>query len=213
MPLPKPVEREHLHSRRIQCEGFRRSDGLWDIEARMVDDKTYGFPNEDRGGRIDAGEAIHDMSLRITLDLDFVIHDVVAVTDFTPFTVCGEVAEGMRRLIGLRITAGWMREVRARVGRTLGCTHLVELLGPLATTAYQTMHWEQEKRDRSQEGRSKPKVINTCHAMADDGPIVERQWPEFYVSEKNKMAVHNKQGAGCRSELVREEHARSPDRE
>ncbi|MEJ1369101.1 MAG: DUF2889 domain-containing protein, partial [Candidatus Sedimenticola sp. (ex Thyasira tokunagai)] len=108
---------------------------------------------------------------------------------------------------------GWMREVRARVGRTLGCTHLVELLGPLATTAYQTMHWEQEKRDRSQEGRSKPKVINTCHAMADDGPIVERQWPEFYVSEKNKMAVHNKQGAGCRSELVREEHARSPDRE
>lgn len=150
----------------------------------MVDEKSYGFPNEDRGGRIEAGEAIHDMSLRATLDLDFVIQDMVAVTDFTPFTVCGEVAEGMRQLIGLRITSGWMREVRARVGNTLGCTHLIELLGPMATTAYQTMHWEQEKRDRSQMGRLRPKVIDTCHAMASDGPVVKQQWPEFYVTVK-----------------------------
>ncbi|MES9904159.1 MAG: DUF2889 domain-containing protein [Sedimenticola sp.] len=181
MPLPKPVEREHLHTRRIQCEGFRRSDGLWDIEARLVDDKTYGFSNQDRGGRIEAGEAVHDMSLRITLDLDFVIQDLAATSDATPYIVCGEVAAGMERLIGLRVKPGWMREVRTRVGKTLGCTHLIELLGPLATTAYQTMHWALEERENSRSSRTKPAIIDTCHALAGDGPIVKRTWPDFYT--------------------------------
>lgn len=147
----------------------------------MVDDKTYSFPNLDRGGEIKAGEAVHDMSLRVTLDLDFVIHDLVAVSDFTPYNICSEVVEGMRQLIGLQITTGWMGEVRRRVGKRAGCTHLLELLAPMATTAYQTMHWAQETRDSGQTQRTRPRVIDTCHAMASDGPIVGRQWPDFYT--------------------------------
>ncbi len=186
MPLLEPVARKHLHTRRIVCEGFSRSDGLWDIEAHLTDTKTYGFPNQDRGGIIEAGEPVHDMSLRVTLDLDFNIHDVVAVTDDAPFKVCKETAAGMRLLIGLKIGSGWMRDVRARVGRTQGCTHLLELLGPLATTAFQTMHKALEERANNEASHSKPGILDTCYALASDGLVVERQWPQFYTGKDRK---------------------------
>src|SRR6185503_19700597 len=41
MSLSAPAPRRHLHTRSITCEGFARDDGLWDIEARIVDTKTY----------------------------------------------------------------------------------------------------------------------------------------------------------------------------
>ncbi|MCH8218951.1 MAG: DUF2889 domain-containing protein, partial [Planctomycetes bacterium] len=49
MPTSDPAPREALHSRAIDCRGYRRADGLWDIEARMTDSKTYAFSNAYRG--------------------------------------------------------------------------------------------------------------------------------------------------------------------
>ena len=56
----EPSGRASIHSRDIRCCGFRREDGLWDIEATLEDTKTYSFANQDRGG-IAAGEPIHRM--------------------------------------------------------------------------------------------------------------------------------------------------------
>ena len=186
MPLSKPAEREHFHTRRITCEGFKRADGLWDIEAHLSDVKTYGFPNRDRGGRIEAGEPVHDMYIRVTLDLGFQIHDIEAVSEQTPFHTCREVTGDMRQLIGLSIGPGWMRKVRARVGGPKGCTHLLELLAPIATTAYQLMHGALEERAKSRPSRSRPGIIDTCHALASDSPVVRIQWPEFYTGKDDE---------------------------
>ena len=65
--LSAPAGRELLHNRTVQCHGFRRADGLWDIEGHMTDIKTYDVPNKDRNG-IPAGVPIHEMWLRLTLD-------------------------------------------------------------------------------------------------------------------------------------------------
>jgi Protein of unknown function (DUF2889). len=35
MPLSEPVDREPRHARRVTCDGYRRADGLWDIEAHL----------------------------------------------------------------------------------------------------------------------------------------------------------------------------------
>ena len=67
MPLSPPAARKELHLRRVEVCGYQRDDGLWDIEGRLVDTKTYGFDNFDRG-RIEAGDPIHEMRLRLTLD-------------------------------------------------------------------------------------------------------------------------------------------------
>ena len=68
MPLSKPDARRHAHTREIQCLGYEREDGLWDIEGSIRDSKTYSFDNIDRGG-VAAGEAIHHMLVRLWVTL------------------------------------------------------------------------------------------------------------------------------------------------
>ena len=85
MPLSAPrAAREHLHDRRYDFQGFRRKDGLWDIEGRMTDSKTYSFPNEYRG-EIQAGEPLHDMRIRLTLDDHFTVTDIEVSTEARRF--------------------------------------------------------------------------------------------------------------------------------
>ena len=57
MPLSSPVAREPIHTRRIECRGYRRADGLWDIEGHLVDTKAYAFMNRHRG-EVKAGEPV-----------------------------------------------------------------------------------------------------------------------------------------------------------
>ena len=68
MPLPPSVDREELHLRRIEMRGYRRSDGLYDIEARLTDTKSHTFQRDE--GSIFAGVPLHDMWLRLVVDED-----------------------------------------------------------------------------------------------------------------------------------------------
>jgi Protein of unknown function (DUF2889) len=137
--LSRPARREHIHSRDIRCRGFRREDGLWDIEATLEDTKTYSFANQDRGG-IAAGEPIHRMHMRLTVSDELEVRGAEAATEAGPFDLCGAITPVFASLIGLRIGPGWRKAVLERMGGVKGCTHLTELLlGPLTTTAMQTM--------------------------------------------------------------------------
>ncbi len=188
MPLSASAPREPIHTRTIDCRGFRREDGLWDIEGHLTDTKTYAFDNQFRG-ELPAGAPVHDMWLRITVDDRLVIHAVEAVTEASPYPVCPAITPNFQRLKGLRIYPGFQKQVRDLLGGTQGCTHLVDLLGPLATTAYQTVfpyRAQQHEQRLAREGRlperptCKPKLVDSCHAFASDGEVVRRYWPEFY---------------------------------
>ncbi len=182
MPLSPPPRRDLIHTRSIECRGYRREDGLWDIEARLVDTKSYSFENEWRGV-VAAGVPVHEMWLRLTVDEDLLVHGCEASSEIFPFPACGDVAPRFRTLEGLRIGPGWQREVRKRLGGVKGCTHLVELLGPIATTAFQTIAPLREKRKTADDatGERKPRLIGSCHALASDGEVVRKEWPEFYT--------------------------------
>jgi hypothetical protein len=181
MSLSTPVEREAIHTRQVICQGFHRADGLWDIEGRIIDTKTYDFPNRDRGG-IKAGEPIHQMVVRVTIDDDFVIHAVEAETLHAPFHICGDVAPSFAALRGLKLGKGFRRQLQEKFGGVHGCTHIVELFGPIATTAFQTIFPLLQAR-RGNGGR--PPFIDQCHAMAADGPIVADHWPEWATPRKD----------------------------
>ncbi len=198
MPLSPPIGRQHLHTRRVVCQGFFRDDGFWDIEGRITDEKTYEHANEWRGP-LKPGDFVHDMSIRLTVDHKFTIIDVEAVTDKSPYRMCGDIAPDFKKLIGLRIGGGFHRAVRERLGGVHGCTHIVELLGPVATTAFQTVSSskarELNRAHRARSGdtskpadstatsspRRKPYVVDTCHAWASDGAVVRRWAPDFYT--------------------------------
>ena len=82
MPSCRPESRERLHVRRIRYEGWRRDDGLFDIEAYLADVKDHDYAL--LTGVRPAGEPVHDMWVRVTIDRTFVIHAIVAVSDRVP---------------------------------------------------------------------------------------------------------------------------------
>ena len=194
MPLSPPTSRRPLHQRLVQCHGYQRDDGWWEIEGRMIDTKTYTFPNEDRGGSIQAGEALHDMSIRLTIDQAFVIREVEACTDGSPFSLCPAIAARYRLLIGTRIGPGWSLKLRELFGGVNGCTHMTELLGPVATTFFQTVygqHYDQEDA-KPPAARETPPVLNTCHALASDSPVVKKRWPRAYTGRDRETDAQHR---------------------
>lgn len=192
MPLSTSVSRRLLHRRDVQCWGYRREDGLWDIEGRMTDVKTYPFPNEDRGGAIQAGEPLHAMWIRLTVDDRFVIHDVEACADATPFNLCPAVANCYRQLIGVQIGPGWSLKLKELFSGVQGCTHMTELLGPIATTMFQTLYGQRYDEDDAKPAsdRPPPPVLNTCHALSSDGPVVKKRWPKAYTGPDEEADKH-----------------------
>ena len=182
MPLPPAVERERLHSRNYDFGGYRRTDGLWDIEGRMTDTKTYAFDNRDRG-RIEPGTPLHDMSIRLTLDEDLVVRDIEVQTDAGPYAICPAIAPNFKRMIGSRVGPGWRRAIRANLGGVEGCTHLVEMLSAMATVAFQSLYPVLAKKMASAPRRFKPGLIDSCHAYRSDGEVVKQSWPEHYTGD------------------------------
>ncbi len=180
MPLSKPAPRQHLHTRNIECKGYLRDDGLWDIEGYITDTKTYSFENHSRGG-IASGEKIHHMLIRLTVDNDLIIQAAEASTESSPYDICPSINATFEKLKGVKIGAGWRKEISRIMGRTSGCTHLRDLLsGPVAVTAYQTIIPKRRREEVKADPSERPAVLNTCIAYADDGPIVRHRWPDFF---------------------------------
>jgi hypothetical protein len=180
------TDRVLLHKRDFSFEGYVRADGHYDIEGRMTDRKSYAFPNDFRG-EIQAGEPLHDMRIRVTIDDAFKIIDIVAETAAGPFAICPAITSSFSALKGATVGRGWSRLLREKFGGVNGCTHHVELLRTLATVAFQTVYGEQQRRRREKGGPpgesgagKRPAFIDTCHALAADGEVVKTSWPQFY---------------------------------
>ena len=185
MPLPDPNPRRHVHTRSISYCGFEREDGLWDIEAHMTDTKTYAFKNDWRS-EVQIGEPLHEMLLRVTIDDAFTIQDVIALTENSPFSMCPDIAPNYKSLVGIKMGTGWRQAIRQKVGGVHGCTHLTELLFPMATVAMQTiwplMRHRKKKSDSAiEKSDHRPSVLDTCHAWASDSPVVKVNAPKYYT--------------------------------
>lgn len=131
---------------------------------------------------------LHDMWLRLTVDENFVVRGAEAVTDAGRFALCPAITPRFAMLEGLQIGSGWMRKVREVVGGVNGCTHLVELLGPMATVAYQTIGSSRETTADDGASKTKPTYLDRCHALASDGAVVRENFPEWYTGDEYQAA-------------------------
>ena len=202
MPLPPSVPRDELHLRRIELRGYRRDDGLYDIEARMVDTKTRELTLGD-GRVVPPGEALHDMSVRLVVDEDLNVIDIVASTDASPFGICAEATGTLQSMKGLRIAAGWSAAVRQRLAgrKRLYASHRVA--PPLATVAFQTLSQVRNARPAPVDANGRPRKIDTCYAYASDREIVHRRWPMYYDGPAAPIAREEgliRSGGGARSD-------------
>ena len=183
--------RRHMHTRSIQCDGFLRDDGLWEVEAWLRDVKPFPQPAGRFREELKPGDPVHDIGLRLAIDETMTIRETEAMMRATPYPTCIEVEPILQRLVGERIGPGWREAVRRKIGRLETCTHLMELLGPAVTTLYQTMSHgtKPEGRDSLEDQKNsgrRPFFIGGCHSWRTDGPVVAAMFPQFATTPAAK---------------------------
>ena len=180
MPLaPVSSSRKPLHVRSIQVQAFERDDGLLDLEAHLTDVKPFDVPLT--AGVRPAGQPVHDMWLRVTIDMQFDVVAVEACSDSVPYTgYCETIGPAYRKLVGANLLKGFRNAVKDRMGATHGCTHLSELTAVLPTAAVQAL----AGRLRRAGAQARPFQIDRCHALASDGAAVARYYPQWYRNKQ-----------------------------
>lgn len=177
------VVRRALHTRRIEMTGYERDDGLYEVEARLLDTKTTLF-KKSNGSSVDPGEPIHQMWIRLVYDEQMLVHDVLAGTEAAPYGECSNAPAALQKLRGLSMKAGWSQEVRTRLGGALGCTHLTQMLQPMASTAFQTLSQIRSSKPAPLDPSGRPYKIDSCWTYAAGREVVKQRWPQFARSEK-----------------------------
>jgi Protein of unknown function (DUF2889) len=172
-------DREPIHTRSIVCRGYRRSDGLWDIEATLTDTKSYAFENSYRG-RLEPGDPVHEMRLTLTFDDRLTVQAVKAETLNHPWSICPTATPAYQKLIGLQVRPGWTQAVRERTAGAAGCTHLTELLGTIATTAFQTVMPLKRNVGELDSTARRPALLDSCVAYAEGSEHARRLWPAWH---------------------------------
>jgi len=176
-------QRRLMHRRSVECQGYLRHDGLWEVEARLVDTKPF-IQHDRYRGVLQPGDPVHDITLRLAVDDRMTIIEAETTMRATPYPTCIEVEPILQRLVGERIGNGWRALVRQKIGRLETCTHLSELLGPAVTALFQTMsHGKTPEHRDSLDGQrgagERPFFIGGCHSWRTDGPIVAEMFPQF----------------------------------
>ncbi|RZI41459.1 DUF2889 domain-containing protein [Herbaspirillum sp. HC18] len=184
MPLSSPSSRRALkHTRAIQIEAFARDDGLWDIDAHITDIKTRD--TNLAGGTKFAGQPLHDLWLRITVDTQLNIVDAEATSDSVPYpNFCDTIGPAYKKLIGLNLLKGFRDGVKQRLSGINGCTHLTELAAVLPTATIQAFAGDViDTRDGASGDQQshRPFQLDRCHALRSDGEAVARYYPRWAV--------------------------------
>jgi len=178
MPLPAAVPRRSIHRRTLKMEAFAREDGLYDVESRLIDTKPFPFVRLSSPVPTPAGQFLHDLWIRVTVDADYVVRDIVASSDVTPWLLCKEAPATLRVLVGERIARGWSAKVKERLRGAAGCTHLMEMLIPMATVAIQGIRGLYPEQARRDDANGVPSKIDTCFAYGREREVVMRLWPQ-----------------------------------
>lgn len=183
LKLPSTQSRRPLHIRALTFRGYQRDDGLWDIEAELLDTRTYDSDSLEKG-MLPAGTPIHDMAIKVTVNDDLIIQDIVSTMSSVPFSECNSAQDLMRDLIGTKLGPGWRHALETKLGGIKACTHMRELLLNIATAAYQTVP-VYRAIVQVQSGSSMPIDqippfhMGKCKTWDFNGEVVKRHFPQY----------------------------------
>lgn len=176
-----PVAREPLHRRRIELDFYRRADGLYEVEGRLLDTKCHAFRRQLADVDTPPGTPLHDITVRLVVDEAQVVQQAAATMATTPFGICRGAEQTLPALVGLQIGAGWNKRVRALLVGAASCTHIVELLGPMATTVQQGLAPQRLAlfNDPVQGEALRRGRVDSCFAYAAEREVVAALWPHL----------------------------------
>lgn len=175
------ITRKELHHRKLDLRFYERSDGLYEVVGQMMDTKTEPFMLYLREEPLPAGAPVHHMILTLVVDEYLVVKDIKAEMKATPFGICLGAQNTLSGIIGLQIGPGWTKKTKELLGGSASCTHLMELLGPMATTAFQGMAPKRmQDRDRPENEHMRVGKVNSCYAYAEHREVIATLWPALY---------------------------------
>lgn len=176
--------RRHVHTRSIRVDAYARDDGLWDLEAVLTDTKYRDFPLAT--GVRKAGDPVHEMVLAVTIDTGMTIVAARAESRWMPYPGhCNAIVDDYGKLVGLNLLQDFRRQLQARLGGVLGCSHITELAKVLPTAAVQAFADEVFKTrdtayDAHHEDDTRPWQLDRCHALRSDSAAVRQFYPRWY---------------------------------
>jgi hypothetical protein len=183
MPLSPPAPRTARHTRRVTYQGYEREDGLWDIEGELHDSKTFDMPCLLEPGFVrPAGQPVHHMWIRVTVDTQLVVQAIEGCLDAHPLRECPEASRALQGMVGSCMARGWRQAIQTHLGGVASCTHLRELLFNLATAGFQTV-----LAAFAPEGDAPPRHLGQCLGWDFEGPGVQLHFPKFYGHAGNVL--------------------------
>lgn len=177
MPLNPSTPRTLHHTRRVTYHGYERADGLWDIEGELHDSKTYATDTLTGAPPLPAGDPVHSMAIRATIDLSLVVHSIEVCMDAFPLQQCPRAQAALQGMVGCSMARGWRKSIDTHLGGVASCTHLRELLFNMATAAFQTLS---EVLAATVPADVLPPYLGQCTGWDWNGEGVRVHYPQFF---------------------------------
>lgn len=175
MPLSPPtIVRTPQHIRQVNYRSFERADGLWDIEGELLDTKAIDLPRPNGEGMRKAGDPIHHMHIRVTVNTQLVVQAIEAAMDAHPVQGCPAALQAMQRMVGCSMARGWRKAIETNLAGVAGCTHMRELLNNMATATFQSI-----VSAFSTTPGQPPAYLGHCTGWDFNGPAVLQYYPQF----------------------------------
>ena len=182
-----------VHERRLELRSYPMEDGRMVIEGWLRDERLvegYHWNGVHREPGV-----VHWMCLRFLVGgWPLTILDVEGEMPDVPHELCTSTLEGIKRVVGIKIAAGYSEKIRSLFGGILGCNHLTHLMMVMGTAALHG-YWTQQARERQPIPRSLekfdalPQLINSCSLWAQDGPLMKNLKEAIEASGKSEQSL------------------------
>lgn len=175
------VSRRPIHTRTLTVQVYERDDGLFDVEAGLVDVKQIDMRLAT--GLRPAGQPVHDMQLFLVVDRQLNIVEAGSVTRAMPYPgFCSEHGDAYARLKGLNLLRGFRAELKQRLAGIQGCTHLSELASVLPTAVIQAFAGHVLDTQEGGDDGTPPFQLDRCHALSREGQVVKTHYPRWFLA-------------------------------
>ena len=173
---------QKIHGRQLAIATYAYGKDAVVVEGRLTDNrhvKTYYFSD----GQSRPPGVVHDLVIRMVVKgSGLVIEDIDADMETVPREDCREISDALKKVIGIKIQAGFTEKVKEKVGGAKGCTHLVALLLAMAPAAVQGA-WSAVARQpvdpAKYSGAALRFLENTCWVWRSDGVLMAETRAKF----------------------------------
>lgn len=173
--LKKMVANPPVHQRKIEIRTYPVEKGQLIVEGHLTDDRLVAGFHWD--GRPRPPGVVHHLIVRLLIGQwpPKILEAEAEMLDI-PHELCLTVAETVKKITGITVSAGFSDQIKKRLGGVEGCSHLMHLIlamGPAALHGYWTQHSRQPRPvpQSLEDVQGLSLLINSCQLWRKDGPL------------------------------------------